>query len=395
MKKFLGVLIICIVVIGGIYLIKQNPAIIENISDTINNLFSEPYEPYTKEFNLNSIRINNNDFYYNTLTEKQKSIYTSIANGIKELKNEIEIKDYEYINNDETMKDVEIAIHRFLLDHPEVFYLDEKYTVSTKSGIMGTTVLINFTYSVASIEELNEKLNLIESKANEIIEKSGINSENIFDSELKLHDLLAEMITYYEYEDINEIPNKYHNIDGAFLENIAVCDGISKAYQILLSKIGIESIVVTGDLSGVSHAWNMVKLDGNWYHVDVTSNCSVKADNKVVIHSYFNITTDALKKTHKITDEQLIPIANKEDYTYYVYLDKTITGSDNFSNKLKQILDSNENQKLIEFRVNGFDSVPDKIIDVLRKGRYTEYLQSNSTKFVYYNVLDTYIILRK
>lgn len=395
MKKFLGVLIICIVVIGGIYLIKQNPAIIENISDTINNLFSEPYEPYTKEFNVNSIRINNNDFYYNTLTEKQKSIYTSIANGIKELKNEIEIKDYEYINNDETMKDVEIAIHRFLLDHPEVFYLDEKYTVSTKSGIMGTTVLINFTYSVASIEELNEKLNLIESKANEMIEKSGINSENIFDSELKLHDLLAEMITYYEYEDINEIPNKYHNIDGAFLENIAVCDGISKAYQILLSKIGIESIVVTGDLSGVSHAWNMVKLDGNWYHVDVTSNCSVKADNKVVIHSYFNITTDALKKTHKITDEQLIPIANKEDYTYYVYLDKTITGSDNFSNKLKQILDSNENQKLIEFRVNGFDSVPDKIIDVLRKGRYTEYLQSNSTKFVYYNVLDTYIILRK
>ena len=395
MKKFLGVLIICIVVIGGIYLIKQNPAIIENISDTINNLFSEPYEPYTKEFNLNSIRINNNDFYYNTLTEKQKSIYTSIANGIKELKNEIEIKDYEYINNDETMKDVEIAIHRFLLDHPEVFYLDEKYTVSTKSGIMGTTVLINFTYSVASIEELNEKLNLIESKANEIIEKSGINSENIFDSELKLHDLLAEMITYYEYEDINEIPNKYHNIDGAFLENIAVCDGISKAYQILLSKIGIESIVVTGDLSGVSHAWNMVKLDGNWYHVDVTSNCSVKADNKVVIHSYFNITTDALKKTHKITDEQLIPVANKEDYAYYTYLDKTITGSDNFSNKLKQILDSNENQKLIEFRVNGFDSVPDKIIDVLRKGRYTEYLQSNSTKFVYYNVLDTYIILRK
>ena len=395
MKKFLGVLIICIVVIGGIYLIKQNPAIIENISDTINNLFSEPYEPYTKEFNVNSIRINNNDFYYNTLTEKQKSIYTSIANGIKELKNEIEIKDYEYINNDETMKDVEIAIHRFLLDHPEVFYLDEKYTVSTKSGIMGTTVLINFTYSVASIEELNEKLNLIESKANEIIEKSGINSENIFDSELKLHDLLAEMITYYEYEDINEIPNKYHNIDGAFLENIAVCDGISKAYQILLSKIGIESIVVTGDLSGVSHAWNMVKLDGNWYHVDVTSNCSVKADNKVVIHSYFNITTDSLKKTHKITDEQLIPIANKEDYTYYVYLDKTITGSDNFSNKLKQILDNNENQKLIEFRVNGFDSVPDKIIDVLRKGRYNEYLQSNSTKFVYYNVLDTYIILRK
>lgn len=395
MKKFLGVLIICIVVIGGIYLIKQNPAIIENISDTINNLFSEPYEPYTKEFNVNSIRINNNDFYYNTLTEKQKSIYTSIANGIKELKNEIEIKDYEYINNDETMKDVEIAIHRFLLDHPEVFYLDEKYTVSTKSGIMGTTVLINFTYSVASIEELNEKLNLIESKANEIIEKSGINSENIFDSELKLHDLLAEMITYYEYEDINEIPNKYHNIDGAFLENIAVCDGISKAYQILLSKIGIESIVVTGDLSGVSHAWNMVKLDGNWYHVDVTSNCSVKADNKVVIHSYFNITTDALKKTHKITDEQLIPVANKEDYAYYTYLDKTITGSDNFSNKLKQILDSNENQKLIEFRVSGFDSVPDKIIDVLRKGRYTEYLQSNSTKFVYYNVLDTYIILRK
>ena len=46
-------------------------------------------------------------------------------------------------------------------------------------------------------------------------------------------------------------------------------------------------------------------------------------------------------------------------------------------------------------KVNGFDNVPEKTIDVLRKNKFTDYLETKSTKFIYYNVLDTYIVLKK
>lgn len=53
-----------------------------------------------------------------------------------------------------------------------------------------------------------------------------------------------------------------------------VCEGYARGYKVLMDKAGIPTDVVTGDnrtnssLSG--HAWNLVKLDGKWYHVDIT-----------------------------------------------------------------------------------------------------------------------------
>ena len=66
-----------------------------------------------------------------------------------------------------------------------------------------------------------------------------------------------------------------------------------------------------------------------------------------------------------------------------------------FNTKLKSILDNNKNESLVEFKVEGISDVPDKTIRVLRDGDYTSYLDRNATKFVYYNILDTYIIFKK
>lgn len=55
---------------------------------------------------------------------------------------------------------------------------------------------------------------------------------------------------------------------GALVEGDAVCQGYALAYKLLLDKCGIDSVLVTSNEMG--HAWNLVKLDGSWYHVDVT-----------------------------------------------------------------------------------------------------------------------------
>lgn len=395
MKKIFIFLLICLGIVAGVLYFTVNPDAISNLAYSISNVFETPYDEYNEEFKINEIKISENSYYYNKLTEQQKNIYTAIANGVKSLTNDVKLKKYEYIDSETTMKDVEVALHKFLLDHPEVYYMDDKYTVSTKTGITGTGVIVGLTYQFGSIEELNNSIARLNSKFDEILNEATIEKGKDFENEQKIHDVLSKKVTYYEYEDLSKIPSKYHTIEGTLTENLAVCDGLAKTFQILLDKVGIKSIIVSGSLNGTSHAWNMVQLEDGWYHTDITSDNSIKTEKKVVFHSYFNINTETIKKTHVISEEDIIPESTSTKYNFYEYTGKNIVSGDNFANKLKEIISKNSDENLLEYKVNGFDNVPEKTIDVLRKNKFTDYLETKSTKFIYYNVLDTYIVLKK
>ena len=97
----------------------------------------------------------------------------------------------------------------------------------------------------------------------------------------QLHDWL---IYHCEYEDRANgeatYDNENHVASSVFLsyavnergEGIGetVCDGFSKAYTMLLAAADIESYYVGHSL----HAWNVVKIDGNYYTVDITNDNS-------------------------------------------------------------------------------------------------------------------------
>ena len=52
-----------------------------------------------------------------------------------------------------------------------------------------------------------------------------------------------------------------------------MCEGYANAFQLLALKSGVTSIVVTGTVTnGGGHAWNQVKINGQWKTVDVTWN---------------------------------------------------------------------------------------------------------------------------
>lgn len=398
MKKFITVCIFCIIVILATYYFCNNPDVLKNILSPIVEKIEEYTEekeiPYTSDFKINDINVKCNDYYYNTLTQNEQTIYKSLANSVKNLKTEFDIQDYEFSDVDTAMKDVEKALHKFLLDHPEVFYLNDKYSVSTTQSILGDKLSLKVTYTVESLEDLNIKIEEIKKGIEETLSVSNIANVSIFEKELKIHDILGRNVKYYEYENVNDIPHYAHTIYGAFVQKTAVCDGLSKAMQVLLDKVDISSVVVTGKLNNESHAWNMVKLDNEWYNLDITSNKSIKEYNDVIVHSYFNITTEKIKNSHSIDEEEILPVANADEYQYFVYLDKVITNLDNFDTKLNYILRNNNDSQKLEFEVRNIKNVPEKTIEVLRRGRYSQYLGDNMTRFVYYNILDDYIIIK-
>lgn len=397
MKKFFVTCVVCFLAILFVYYFWSHPyvtsAIVNPISDAIDSYTQEEL-PYTTDFVINDIDIKSEDYYFNTLDSNCQAIYKSLANAVKNLDTDFFIKDYIFESIEITMEDVETTMHKFLLDHPEVFYLNEKYTVSTSQNLLGDKVSLNVSYSVSSKQDLDIKIVQIKNSIQEIINTANVGVGTTFEKEIRLHDILAKKVKYYEYGNIQQIPNSAHNIYGAFVENTAVCDGLSKAMQVLLDKIDVESIIVTGTLDNEAHAWNMIKLDNKWYNLDVTSDKSIK-ENNVVVHSYFNITTEEIKKTHTIDEVGLVPVASSEEYNYFVKLDKVITSRDNFDIKLQNILNNNMDSEKVEYKVENVSEVPEKTIKVLRDGRYYEYLDENMTRFVYYNILDNYVIVKR
>ena len=89
-----------------------------------------------------------------------------------------------------------------------------------------------------------------------------------------LHDYLVKSICYAK-EDLSN--PRLHNIVGALLDGIAVCEGYAKSFRYLCDKLDVLCMVVTGvatsKIDGVrgSHAWNIVRVhEKGCCHVDVT-----------------------------------------------------------------------------------------------------------------------------
>lgn len=57
---------------------------------------------------------------------------------------------------------------------------------------------------------------------------------------------------------------------GTFVKKNCVCQGYALAMQVLMNRAGVPCCYVSSGSTAMNHAWNMVQLDGAWYHVDVT-----------------------------------------------------------------------------------------------------------------------------
>ena len=93
-------------------------------------------------------------------------------------------------------------------------------------------------------------------------------------SDLEKAKVLAEWICHnLDYDPTCEKNSE----EEAFVDRISACEGYAEAYNVLLHIVGIRSCVVHGraypkkkSRKYESHAWNIVLIDGEWYHVDVT-----------------------------------------------------------------------------------------------------------------------------
>ncbi len=94
---------------------------------------------------------------------------------------------------------------------------------------------------------------------------------------------------------------KKHSLYDAAVLNTAVCDGYAKiGYELLSRKFGRENNIL---VANTDHIWNMLKLNGNWYHIDFTFNDPVTSpfDRNYYTESYLFLTDDELVNATRAT----------------------------------------------------------------------------------------------
>lgn len=122
----------------------------------------------------------------------------------------------------------------------------------------------------------NSKAEAIYNDSKDILRRIIKDDMTDYEKALAIFEYLVDRVSYdYDafYSTSADSNNACYYLEGIFEYNRAVCDGKSKAFVLLCRIEGIECVRDWGSSlnGGAGHAWNYVKLDGNWYMVDTTA----------------------------------------------------------------------------------------------------------------------------
>ncbi len=242
--------------------------------------------------------------YYNALNYKEQVMYNCILDATKELADESETVEYSY-----NMKEFQRIIRYLKADHPELFYVDYDNLYLLHSNHK-TKVGMEYLGNQESIQAMQAEYEAEVSKALELVQ--GKTSE--FEIELTLNDYITASCTAAKAKDDPLLNTAY----GALVKKTAHCDGYAYAIKDLLERTGMICAVVFGQAGEAQHMWNIVSVDGSYYHLDTMWNdADMESDIPLMFHGYFNLTDEEIALDHKITDGQKILPRAKEDNCYY------------------------------------------------------------------------------
>lgn len=149
---------------------------------------------------------------------------------------------------------------------------------------------------------------LLTAKVNEIISACPAGGE--YEKALWLHDYLTNHACYdYKYTSYTEV--------GVLMFGTGVCDSYSRAYNILLDRVGIGHARVESE----THAWNAVQMEGDWYHIDPTwddpGSATVPVSGREN-HEYFGLPTDIISRISHHVPTNSFPLCTAYECNYSI-----------------------------------------------------------------------------
>lgn len=300
-------------------------------------------------------------FLYNALKHKKPEVAvqdTGDAALLTAFKNEVQTRINTYETNitlpyKTKNSNAEEVMNTLFNAYKEVANKNE-YTNYNRSnvsyGISGSpgnyTFKLNITY-----RETKEQTEYVMKQAKAIV--SSIIQTGMDDHEKvkAVHDYVVKHVSY-------DTSYKAYTAYEALANRSAVCQGYTLLTYQLLKEAGIENHFVVGTGDGQPHAWNLVKIDNKWYHLDTTFDDPVPDVQGRVTYSYFNLSDEQIAKNH---------VWNRGDYpqattNYYSTLTNKIAAGGTKTPAYQQILkDTKLNYLGNEYIANSYNELKSKM----------------------------------
>ena len=116
---------------------------------------------------------------------------------------------------------------------------------------------------------------------------NNISSLSNYDKIKIFHDHIIN-ITKYDSEQSKDSYNAYDLLT----TGKSICGGYSDIMSIYLNMIEIQNYKINSE----NHIWNLVNLDGTWYHLDATWDDPIDGNNQYLLHNFFLVSTSELYK---------------------------------------------------------------------------------------------------
>lgn len=291
---------------------------------------------------------NTYQFYHNTLKKREFQIYDAIVNGL------IDYKSIIYCSGIELCR-IEAIFNLIKLDHPLLFYVESlniKYEAITKAAIIYPK------YRFDKEKASNTIIALLSKVRSVLVPLTRLQE---FNKEKSVHDFLCNSIHY----DMGFAESSYECV-GPLLFNKGVCEGISKAVKLLCDYLGLNCVVLHGNVIRTdkhpkeeAHTWNKISIDNCFYNLDVTFDLTISA-NGIIRYDYYNLSDYEMLSDHNSKDINLIPCTQSKCYYYITH--QTFNSIAEIKSHFKKAITSNKKNIIIKISNSSRKSICEKDI---------------------------------
>lgn len=335
--------------------------------------------------------------YFRNKDNKEVNDYKGYYNVVKEaLYNYDSTLDINVKNYHKNLYNLDV-VNEILKDNPELKGSFTQYNLKARNLIYTTKMTISFNY-IESKEVLQARENEVENKVKEIISKVIKPDMKDYEKEAALHDYILSNSTYDKRFYSGDMPKESYTAYGILVNKVGVCLGYAQAMDRLLKASGIDSTIITGEADNgegkgyESHAWNIVKIGGQYYHLDPTWDDLINKDGiEAIRHSYFNLSDEQIGKNHKWDKSKYTECTNIEYNFNNLKLVETDENGNNivavnnyeeFYSEIKKEL--SQGTSGTTFRIKNFDNNPDKIESYIDRA-YKNLSKAGRCSYSYYN----------
>jgi len=276
-------------------------------------------------------------YYYKQLNKPQKSAYDAMYAGFEALQQTVRIPRL-------SSEDLAKVFTCLKLDEPLLFFVVH-FSYRCYHGAEHVELIPEYLFDKGKIREHQKAISArLERLAR------PIRSLQPLEKEKAIHDFILDNVRY------DKLKKSYsHEIIGPLTQGVGVCEGIAKTVKALCDAVGLECIVALSEANperGVKyrHAWNVVTVNGQAYHLDATFDNSLQRG--IRRYDYFNLDDRHIFIDH---EELVYPVPQCREEKGYYYRTISLTKLEDVEKRFAQSLRKKQEHFVFHWRGGGLN----------------------------------------